>query len=106
MEIGGHRQHGKFRYCSCMRWRMTSTEYRRSTQEERGAALEGLVRQGTPVGVLAYEEGEPLAWCSIAPRETYAALERCRALTVHRSGRWSAFLWIATSAGRESRSGC
>lgn len=74
------REHGKFRYCSCMRWRMTSTEYRRSTKPERVAALEGLVGQGTPVGILAYAEGEPIAWCSIASRETYAALERSRAL--------------------------
>jgi GNAT superfamily N-acetyltransferase len=73
-------QHGKFRYCSCMRWRMTSAQFRRSTKEERVAALEGLVCQGTPVSILAYAGGEPVAWCSVAPRETYAALERYRAL--------------------------
>lgn len=74
------RAHGRFRYCSCMRWRMRSTEYQASTKEERIAALEGLARKGTPVGVLAYSGGEPVGWCSIAPRETYAALERYRAL--------------------------
>ncbi|MCL6091671.1 MAG: GNAT family N-acetyltransferase [Actinobacteria bacterium] len=73
-------QHGKFRYCSCMRWRMTSTEYKRSTKETRVATLEYLVRHGAPVGVLAYLGGEPVGWCSIAPRETYGALERFRAL--------------------------
>lgn len=73
-------RHGKFRYCSCMRWRMTSTEFQRSTKESRVAALEALVRQGTAVGVLAYLEGEPVGWCSIAPRETYRALERYRGL--------------------------
>ena len=73
-------RHGRFRYCSCMRWRMTSGEFRRSSGEKRAAALEELVRRGTPVGVLAYADGEPIAWCSIAPRETYAALERYRAL--------------------------
>ena len=72
--------HGKFRYCSCMRWRKTSSAYRRTTKEERVAALEELVRAGTPVGILAYCEEQPVAWCSIAPRETYAALERYRAL--------------------------
>jgi GNAT superfamily N-acetyltransferase len=72
--------HGRFRYCSCMRWRMTSTEYRHSAKQERVAELERLVRQGTPIGVLAYAEGEPIAWCSVAPRETYRALERYRAL--------------------------
>jgi GNAT superfamily N-acetyltransferase len=73
-------RHGKFRYCSCMRWRLKSTDYQRSTKESRIAALEDLVRQGTPIGVLAYQNGEPVGWCSIAPRETYAALERYRAL--------------------------
>ena len=72
-------QHGRFRYCSCMRWRMTSTDYHRSPKESRVAALEELVRQGTPVGVLACVDGDPVGWCSLAPRETYAALERCHA---------------------------
>ena len=44
------------------------------------AALTGLVRRDTPIGVLAYLDGEPVGWCSIAPRETYRALERYRAL--------------------------
>jgi GNAT superfamily N-acetyltransferase len=72
--------HGKFRYCSCMRWRMTSGEYQRSTKEQRIAALDDRVREGIPVGVLAYMDGEPVGWCSVAPRETYGALERFRAL--------------------------
>ncbi len=73
-------RHGKFRYCSCMRWRMKSTDYQRSTKGSRIAALDDLVRRGVPVGVLAYLDGEPVGWCSIAPRESYAALERFRAL--------------------------
>ena len=72
--------HGKFRYCSCMRWRLTSSEFKRSTTEERVAGLAGLACAGVPVGVLAYRDGVPVGWCSIAPRETYAALERYRAL--------------------------
>ena len=73
-------QHGKFRYCSCMRWRMRSTEFQREMKDDRVAALQRLVRQGTPVGVLAYVDGEPVGWCSIAPRESYEALEWYRAL--------------------------
>ncbi|MYH60986.1 MAG: GNAT family N-acetyltransferase [Caldilineaceae bacterium SB0675_bin_29] len=72
--------HGKFRYCSCMRWRMTSSAFRRSTKEKRVAALEELVRAGTPVGILAYSGTTPVGWCSVAPRESYAALERSRVL--------------------------
>jgi GNAT superfamily N-acetyltransferase len=72
--------HGKFRYCSCMRWRMRSTDFQKSTKEERVAALEGIVRDGMPIGVLAYDLGEAVGWCSVAPRETYEALERYRGL--------------------------
>ena len=73
-------QHGKFRYCSCMRWRMTSTEYQQSTKESRVAALDALVRAHVPVGVLAYDHDLPIGWCSVAPRDVYLALERYRAL--------------------------
>lgn len=72
--------HGKFRYCSCMRWRMRAAAFGRATKDERAAALDGLVRDGAPVGVLAYLAGEPVGWCSIAPRESYDGLERYRAL--------------------------
>jgi acetyltransferase (GNAT) family protein len=72
--------HGKFRYCSCMRWRLASADYKRFTKERRIAALDTLVEQETPVGVLAYRDGEPVGWVSIAPRETYATLERFKAL--------------------------
>jgi GNAT superfamily N-acetyltransferase len=72
--------HGKFRYCSCMRWRLTSTDYKRSTKASRIANLDQLVCQTVPIGVLAYQGTTPVGWCSIAPRETYAALERFRAL--------------------------
>jgi GNAT superfamily N-acetyltransferase len=72
--------HGKFRYCSCMRWRLASADYKRSTKEVRIAALNTLVQQETPVGVLPYRDGEPVGWVSAAPRETYAALERFKAL--------------------------
>lgn len=73
-------QHGKFRYCSCMRWRMTSSEYKRSAKTDRISALDGCVRRGEPIGVLAYLRGDPVGWCSIAPRESYRGLERYRAL--------------------------
>ena len=73
-------RHGRFGYCSCMRWRMTSADFNRSTRASRGAALADAARERIPVGVLAYDCDEPVGWCSIAPRETYAGLERYRAL--------------------------
>lgn len=72
--------HGKFRYCSCMRWRMTSAEYRQSTRENRIATLDGLAAEDRPIGVLAYLEGEPVGWVAVAPRVALGALERFKAL--------------------------
>jgi hypothetical protein len=90
--------HGRFRYCSCMRWRLRSAEFSACTAAERAQRLEDLVRAGTPVGVLAYAStrpartqdaaepggsvttGTPIGWCSVAPRETYAGLGRYKGL--------------------------
>jgi GNAT superfamily N-acetyltransferase len=72
--------HGRFRYCSCMRWRMTSTEYKASGKDDRADALAALAAADRPLGVLAYRDGEPVGWCSVAPRESYHGLERYRAL--------------------------
>lgn len=59
---------------------MPSSEYKNSTKSDREAALGGLVRTHTSVGILGYIRDEPLAWCSIAPRHTYAALQRSRTI--------------------------
>lgn len=94
-------RHGTFRYCSCMRWRMTSTAYQRSTKEQRITALDDRVREGVPVGVLAYLAGEPVGWCSIAPRETYGALERFRALArIDDAPVWSVVCFFVDSHAR------
>ena len=73
-------EHGKFRYCSCMRWRMTSTEFKRSNKPKRIEALRDNVANGRPTGVLAYADRIPVGWCSIAPREEFRGLERYRKL--------------------------
>lgn len=73
-------RHGKFRYCSCMRWRMTSATYSHATKSERVAALDARIEADIPVGVLAYRDGEPVGWVSVAPRETLGGLERYKAL--------------------------
>ncbi len=96
-------RHGKFRYCSCMRWRLSSTDYKRSTKESRVAALDDLVRHGTPVGVLAYQDGEPVGWCSVAPRDTYAALERFRGLPrLDDAPVWSVVCFFVASSARRN----
>ena len=78
--------YGTFRWCSCQRWRLRSTPFREAGKEGRVAALARQVAAGEPVGVLAYDgdeagEGEgPVGWCSVAPRESYAAVLASRVI--------------------------
>lgn len=71
---------GNPNYCWCMIWRATSTEYRRMKGAERKAALQQRVASGESIGLLAYQDGEPVAWCSVAPRGSYKRLERSRTI--------------------------
>lgn len=77
--------YGTFRWCSCQRWRLRSTPFREAGKDGRVAALAGQAAAGEPVGVLAYDcdqgDGEgPVGWCSIAPRESYAAVLASRVI--------------------------
>jgi GNAT superfamily N-acetyltransferase len=60
--------------CWCMLWRATPGEARDTSGASRKAALHRRVDAGVPIGILGYLRGEPVAWCSIAPRETYRRL--------------------------------
>jgi len=94
--------YGTFRWCSCMRWRLRSTPFRDAGKDGRVAALAERVRQGEPVGVLAYVDGEAVGWCSIAPRESYAAVLASRVIPQVPGDRvWSvACFFVAARARR------
>lgn len=64
---------GAPKYCWCMAWRHMP-ELQSATNADRKRAVESLVRNGTPVGMLAYWEDEPIGWCSIAPRNSLRKL--------------------------------
>jgi GNAT superfamily N-acetyltransferase len=68
-------RYGNTKYCWCTRWRLKSTEFKKSSSEKRRSKLESLVRANIPIGILGYRQGKPVGWCSIAPRETYTLLE-------------------------------
>jgi GNAT superfamily N-acetyltransferase len=72
--------HGNPGYCWCMTWRATSAEYKQLDAAGRKRALYSRVKARIPTGILAYREDEPIGWCSIAPRETYARLEHSTTL--------------------------
>jgi len=57
-----------------MVWRAVGSEVRETDGRSRKSALKRRVDAGVPVGILGYLDEEPVAWCSIAPRETYRSL--------------------------------
>lgn len=66
--------------CWCMYWRQNRAEYERKKGAGNRRALKKLVRSGSPPGLIAYANGEPVGWCAVAPREQYSTLERSRVL--------------------------
>ena len=63
-------------WCSLYRFR----DVHETSSAEKKKSMRRFVTNGTPIGLLAYDGGEPVGWCSIAPRETYVKLERSRTM--------------------------
>lgn len=61
-------------YCWCMAWRPLPGDRRTATNAIRKRTMKRLVDARTPVGILAFDGDDPVAWCSIAPRQTYLPL--------------------------------
>jgi len=66
--------------CWCMWWRLTRSEWERNKGAGNKTALRKLVDAKTPLGVLAFLEGQPVGWCAVGPRETLPSLARSRVL--------------------------
>lgn len=61
------------KYCWCMTWREMPDRAEASNADRR-AALHDRVEASVPIGLLAYLDGEPAGWCSVAPRSTFRPL--------------------------------
>lgn len=65
-------------HCWCSPYRFRNAH--EMSDLEKKAALRALVEDDTPIGVLGYDGDQPVAWCSVAPRESYLRLERSRTM--------------------------
>ncbi|GLQ54215.1 GNAT family N-acetyltransferase [Devosia nitrariae] len=61
-------------YCWCMAWRATSQELRDAKGPARRQQMLGRIAAGTPVGLLAYRDGTPVGWVSVAPKAIFRGL--------------------------------
>jgi len=71
---------GAYAGCWCMWWRLSRKEFETQQGEGNRRAMKAIVESGRVPGILGYSAGKPVAWCSVAPREDYASLERSRVL--------------------------
>jgi len=66
--------------CWCMWWRLRRSEYEKQKGEGNRKAMRAIVDSGEAPGILAYAQGMPVAWCSVAPRDSFSVLSRSRIL--------------------------
>lgn len=69
-------ERGAYGGCWCMYWRTTRREFERDQGEGNRQSLRSQVESGLVPGILAYRQGQPVGWCSVAPREQYPSLNR------------------------------
>jgi ribosomal protein S18 acetylase RimI-like enzyme len=62
------------RTCFCMFYRKTGAAT--GVGRENRKAMKALVDRGIVPGLIGYEDGVPVAWVSVGPREDYAKLRR------------------------------
>lgn len=65
---------GAPKFCWCMVWRRSTAEAKHHDGESRRRQMMLRLDADMPVGLLAFAGDEPVAWVSIAPRETYRNL--------------------------------
>lgn len=73
--------------CWCMSYRDSSVVDRAGYMERECATEPG-------PGVLAYVDGEPAGWCSVAPRSSYRRLMRSRTIPLLDENAWSIVCFV------------
>lgn len=66
--------------CWCMYWRRDRRDYERGRGDGNRRALCDLFARPVAPGLLAYLDGKPIGWCTVAPRGEYIRLRRARTL--------------------------
>jgi GNAT superfamily N-acetyltransferase len=56
--------------CWCTAWRKIRADLKDDPSAKKHE-MEKRIRGSEPVGILGYVNGDPIAWCSVAPRHTY-----------------------------------
>ena len=89
--------------CWCMWYRLPRSAWTMQKGEGNRRAFRKLVATGSPTGVLAYLDKEPVGWCAVAPRKDYVRLAGSRVLKpVDDRPVWSVSCFYVAKAHRRS----
>lgn len=69
-------ERGAYGGCWCMWWRTTRSKFQQQQGEGNRKTMQAMVQSGTVPGILAYDGERAVGWCSVAPRQQYASLNR------------------------------
>jgi GNAT superfamily N-acetyltransferase len=64
--------------CWCMWWYQRGKEFDTNAGEPNRLALRERVLSGRPPGLLAYADGNAVAWCALGPRDEYKRIGHSR----------------------------
>ena len=65
--------------CWCMFYRLPNQEFVAGKKNDGNKkAMKKTVREGKPAGLIGFIDGQPVAWCALAPREDFIKMERSR----------------------------
>jgi GNAT superfamily N-acetyltransferase len=65
--------------CWCMYYRLKKSDFEAGKiNEGNKLAMKNIVWKNKPTGLLAFYEGQAIAWCAFAPREDFIKLENSR----------------------------
>jgi len=73
-------QRGASGGCWCMWWRLSNKQFQEQKGEANRLAMKAIVAEGKIPGILAFENGQPVGWCAVAPREEFPRLSHSRIL--------------------------
>jgi GNAT superfamily N-acetyltransferase len=93
---------GEAKRCWCTYFRFPKPVWNAMPVDERREAFEGVVASAAEPGLLAYADGRPVGWVSVAPREEFLAhLERTRVLKPAPGERvWSVLCFVVAREAR------
>jgi GNAT superfamily N-acetyltransferase len=63
-----------------MTWRLNRADFEKQKGAGNKRAMKKLVKEKEQIGIIAYLNGKPVGWCSVAPRQKFIRLESSRVL--------------------------